>query len=162
HRRGRPRAREPRRGRVHEDRRPVLDQLARPHGDRVLLMRRLAHTRVPGGLDPGPRVRQRPRPATHPLQEPLPGEELEVAVHGDRRDGVLGRELRERRAAVALDTLEDPRPPEDRRWRGVDHARAIADSDSASNRWTRSMSTAARTSSPILYDVVGAALMITR
>ena len=51
---------------------------------------------------------------------------------------------------------------QDRRQRGVDHARAIADSVSASNRWTRSRSTEARTCSPILNDVVGGALMTTR
>ena len=70
-------------------------------------------------------------------------------MHRDRRDGVLRRELRERRAAVALDTLEDPRPPEHRRERDVDHRRATADSVPASNRWMRSRSTAARTCSPI-------------
>ena len=88
--------------------------------------------------------------AADALQQPLAREQLEVAVDGDRRDGVLGRQLRERSPAVALDALEDPRAPEHRRQRGVDHRRAIADSVSASNRWTRSRSTAARTVSPTL------------
>ena len=143
----RARQRQPGRRRVDEDRRPVLDQLARPDArSRPSRARPRARARSRRSRSGGRVSGSERAPAAHALEEPLAGEQLEVAVHGDRRDGVLGRELRERRAAVALDTLEDPRPPEHRRERGVDHARAIADSVSASNRWTRSRSTAARTS----------------
>ena len=106
-------------------------------------------------------VRQRPGAAADALQQPLFGEQLEVAVDGHRRDRVLAGEVRQGHAPLALDALEDARPPCPRS-RGVDHRRGIAASPSASNRWTRSRSTDARTLSPMRSDAVGGALTTIR
>ena len=42
-----------------------------------------------------------------PLHEPSARQLLEVAVHRDRRDGVVAREIGDGHAAVALDALQD-------------------------------------------------------
>ena len=56
--------------------------------------------------------RQRPRAAVHPLDQALARELLEVAVHRDRGDRVVAREVGDGHAAVALDALQDLRPAE--------------------------------------------------
>ena len=48
-------------------------------------------------------------PAVNALDQPLRGELLEIAVHGDRRDVVRARELADRDASAALNQLEDLR-----------------------------------------------------
>ena len=63
----------------------------------------------------GPAAATRPRAAVHALDEPVPGQLLQVAVDGDRRDRQVPREVRHGHAAVALDALEDLLAPQ--RWR---------------------------------------------
>jgi hypothetical protein len=48
----------------------------------------------------------------HPLDQPVAGELLEVAVDRDRGDGVVARQVGDGHAAVALDALQDEGPAE--------------------------------------------------
>ena len=47
------------------------------------------------------------RSAVDTLDQPVTGEPLQIPVHGDRGDAVVARELSDRGASVALDSLED-------------------------------------------------------
>jgi hypothetical protein len=64
-------------------------------------------------------VLDRPGASVHALQQPFLGEQLEVAVDGDRRDVELAGQVGHRRTAVAADAFDDHRATEGGRHRRV-------------------------------------------